>query len=114
MAALTDLRFTVGHEWVRREGDRLVIGFRVHAQDLLAEVLTVELPEPDDHHYEPNEDIGVVESEDMTRDFRAPVSGIIVAINTDKDAPIGEIADVLVVADLKQFVPTLTEKLKAL
>lgn len=35
----------------------------------------------------------------------------IVAINTDKDAPIGEVADVLVVADLKQFVPALTEKL---
>jgi electron transfer flavoprotein alpha subunit len=41
-------------------------------------------------------------------------SEFIVAINTDKDAPIGEVADVLVVADLKQFVPLLTEKLKAL
>lgn len=41
-------------------------------------------------------------------------SEFIVAINTDRDAPIGEIADVLVVADLKQFVPVLTEKLKAL
>jgi len=40
-------------------------------------------------------------------------SEFIVAINTDKDAPIGEVADVLVVADLKQFVPVLTEKIKA-
>lgn len=40
-------------------------------------------------------------------------SEFIVAVNTDKDAPIGEVADVLVVADLKQFVPTLTEKLAA-
>ncbi|BCA79089.1 electron transfer flavoprotein subunit alpha/FixB family protein [Desulfuromonas sp. AOP6] len=39
-------------------------------------------------------------------------SGFIVAINTDKDAPIGEVADVLVVADLKQFVPALTAKIK--
>jgi electron transfer flavoprotein alpha subunit len=39
-------------------------------------------------------------------------SEFVVAINTDKDAPIGEVADVLVVADLKQFVPALTEKLK--
>jgi electron transfer flavoprotein alpha subunit len=39
-------------------------------------------------------------------------SEFVVAINTDKDAPIGEVADVLVVADLKQFVPVLTEKLK--
>ena len=41
-------------------------------------------------------------------------SEFVVAINTDKDAPIGEIADVLVVADLKQFVPMLTEKIQAL
>jgi electron transfer flavoprotein alpha subunit len=33
------------------------------------------------------------------------------AINTDKDAPMIEVADVLVVADLKQFAPALTEKL---
>jgi electron transfer flavoprotein alpha subunit len=38
----------------------------------------------------------------------------IIAINTDKDAPIAEVADILVVADLKQFVPALTEKLQAL
>jgi len=38
-------------------------------------------------------------------------SEFVVAINTDKDAPIGEVADVLVVADLKEFVPILTEKL---
>jgi electron transfer flavoprotein alpha subunit len=41
-------------------------------------------------------------------------SEFIVAINTDKDAPIGDAADVLVVADLKQFVPLLTGKIQAL
>ena len=41
-------------------------------------------------------------------------SEFIVAINTDKDAPIGEVADVLVVADLKQFIPVLTEKIEAM
>jgi len=41
-------------------------------------------------------------------------SEFVVAINTDRDAPIGEVADVLVVADLKQFVPVLTEKIAAL
>lgn len=39
-------------------------------------------------------------------------SGFIVAVNTDKDAPIAEVADVLVVADVKEFLPVLTEKLK--
>jgi len=37
-------------------------------------------------------------------------SDFIVAINKDKDAPIGEIADVLIVADVMQFVPALTAK----
>ncbi|GFE57377.1 electron transfer flavoprotein subunit alpha/FixB family protein [Geobacter sp. AOG1] len=38
-------------------------------------------------------------------------SDFIVAINKDKDAPIGEVADVLVVADVLQFVPALTAKM---
>lgn len=38
-------------------------------------------------------------------------SEFILAINTDKDAPIGEVADVLVVADIKQFAPALTARL---
>ncbi len=41
-------------------------------------------------------------------------SEFVVAVNTDKDAPIGEVADVVVVADLKQFIPALTEKIAAL
>jgi len=39
-------------------------------------------------------------------------SDFVVAINTDRDAPIGEVADVLVVADLKQFLPALTDRLQ--
>jgi Electron transfer flavoprotein, alpha subunit len=39
-------------------------------------------------------------------------SGFIVAINKDKDAPIGEVADVLVVADVMQFVPAFVTRLK--
>jgi electron transfer flavoprotein alpha subunit len=41
-------------------------------------------------------------------------SEFVVAINTDRDAPIGEVADVLVVADLNQFVPVLTDRIRAL
>jgi electron transfer flavoprotein alpha subunit len=41
-------------------------------------------------------------------------SEFVVAINTDKDAPIGEAADVLVVADVKELLPILTEKVKSL
>ena len=41
-------------------------------------------------------------------------SEFVVAINTDRDAPIGDVADVFAVADLKQLLPVLTEKLQAL
>jgi electron transfer flavoprotein alpha subunit len=37
-------------------------------------------------------------------------SDFVVAINKDKEAPIGEIADVLVVADVLQFIPAFTAK----
>ena len=39
-------------------------------------------------------------------------SGFIIAINRDKDASIGEVADVLVVADVVQLLPALIERLK--
>jgi electron transfer flavoprotein alpha subunit len=39
-------------------------------------------------------------------------SDFVVAINKDKDAPIGEAADVLVVSDVMQFVPALTAALQ--
>jgi len=38
-------------------------------------------------------------------------SEFVVAINKDKDAPIGEVADVLVVADLLQLIPALLARL---
>ncbi len=41
-------------------------------------------------------------------------SEFVVAINTDRDAPIGDVADVFAVADLKQLLPVLTEKIQAL
>jgi electron transfer flavoprotein alpha subunit len=39
-------------------------------------------------------------------------SGFVVAINKDKDAPIGEVADVLVVADVMQLAPALVGALQ--
>ncbi len=38
-------------------------------------------------------------------------SEFVIAINTDKDAPIAEIADVLAVADVNELLPALTERL---
>ena len=40
-------------------------------------------------------------------------SGFVLAINTDRDAPIASVADLLVVADVAEFLPALTAKLKS-
>lgn len=39
-------------------------------------------------------------------------SGFVLAVNTDRDAPIGEVADLLVVADLVEFLPALAARFK--
>jgi electron transfer flavoprotein alpha subunit len=40
-------------------------------------------------------------------------SGFVLAVNTDRDAPITSVADVLAVADLAEFLPALTAKLES-
>lgn len=40
-------------------------------------------------------------------------SGFVLAVNTDRDAPIGSVADVLVVADLVEFLPLLTAAIES-
>jgi len=39
-------------------------------------------------------------------------SGIVLAVNTDRDAPIASVADILVVADVAEFLPALVEALE--
>jgi electron transfer flavoprotein alpha subunit len=39
-------------------------------------------------------------------------SGFVLAVNTDADAPVGSVADVLVVADVAEFLPALTAAIR--
>jgi len=39
-------------------------------------------------------------------------SGFVLAVNTDRDAPIGSVADVLAVADLAEFLPAMTAAIR--
>lgn len=38
-------------------------------------------------------------------------AGFVLAVNTDREAPIGEVADLIVIADLAEFLPALTTRL---
>jgi glycine cleavage system H protein len=40
------MKFTEEHEWLRIEGDLVVVGITEHAAEQLGDVVFVELPEP--------------------------------------------------------------------
>ena len=75
-----DLRYTEHDEWVRVEGDEIVIGITDFAQDQLSDIVYVELPEVSDR-YEKGEAFGVVESVKAASDVYMPAGGEIIATN---------------------------------
>jgi len=82
-----DLRYTQDHEWVRREGDELVIGITFFAQEQLGDVVYVELPEVG-AEVQAGQPFGVVESTKAVSELFAPASGKVVARNDELvDAP---------------------------
>lgn len=76
----SDLKYTADHEWVRRDGDLLVIGITDHAQDALGDIVYVEAGEAGDA-LEAGKSFGVVESVKAASDLFAPLSGDIVEVN---------------------------------
>jgi len=78
-----DLRYTESHEWVRREGDGTVsVGITDHAQEQLGDIVFVEAPQVG-RRVKAGEAVGVVESVKAASDIYAPVSGEVVAANSD-------------------------------
>jgi glycine cleavage system H protein len=77
---MSELRFTKDHEWVRREGDTVVIGITDYAQEQLGDVVYVELPELG-RKVEQGKEAAVVESAKAASEVYAPVSGEVVAVN---------------------------------
>ena len=81
------LRFSRDHFWVRIDGRHARIGFSDHGQLALGEVKAVELPEIGDP-LEKGEAFGELESRRTVAELLAPVSGTVIAINTDlEDSP---------------------------
>ncbi|WP_341963913.1 glycine cleavage system protein GcvH [Pseudomonas sp. RC10] len=77
------LRYAETHEWARRESDGTVtVGVSDHAQDSLGEIVVIEFPLVG-HEYRAGDPVAVVESSKSASDVHAPVSGFVIAINTD-------------------------------
>jgi glycine cleavage system H protein len=81
------MKFTKDHEWLRVEGDLVVVGITEHAASQLGDVVFVELPEVETVVAEGDE-VCVIESVKAASDILAPLDGEIVAVNAKlTDAP---------------------------
>jgi glycine cleavage system H protein len=75
-----DLLYSQDHEWVRVEGEEVVLGISDYAQDQLSDVVYVELPEEGDT-FEKGDVLAVVESVKTASDVYTPISGEVLEIN---------------------------------
>lgn len=81
------LKYAKSHEWVKEEGDVVVIGLTDYAQDALGDLVFVNLPEVDDE-VTAGEAFADVESVKAVSDVYSPVTGIVSEINEELlDAP---------------------------
>ena len=74
------MKYTEDHEWLRVDGDVVVVGITEHASTQLGDVVFVELPETETKVAKGDE-ICVIESVKAASDIVAPVDGEIVEVN---------------------------------
>ena len=80
-------RYTKEDEWVRLEGDRLVIGITDYAQKQLGDIVFLELPGTG-FALRAGQPFGVVESVKAVSDLHAPLDGEVIESNSAlEDAP---------------------------
>lgn len=77
-----DLQYSKSDEWIRTEGDELVIGITDYAQDALGDIVYLELPQVG-ASFTPGQSFGVIESVKASSDLYAPVGGTVTAVNTE-------------------------------
>ena len=74
------MKYTEEHEWLRVEGDLVVVGITEHAATQLGDVVFIELPEVEAMVAQGDE-VVVIESVKAASDILAPLDGEIVEVN---------------------------------
>jgi len=77
-----ELLYSKEHLWIRVEGDRAVVGISDHAQEVLGAISALELPDLGDE-LEQDDSFGNVEARKTVAELYAPVSGLVVEVNTE-------------------------------
>jgi len=79
-----DMYYTKEHEWIRVEGDEIVIGITDHAQNALTDIVYVELPDEGEELGD-MEEFAIVESVKSASPIFAPLAGKVTAVNEELD-----------------------------
>lgn len=79
---MSETRYTADHEWLRVEDDgSITVGITDHAQQQLGDLVFVQLPEVG-REYARDDEAAVIESVKAAAEIKMPISGTIVAINS--------------------------------
>jgi len=77
-----ELLYSKEHLWIRVEGERAIIGITDYAQEILGAISALELPDVGDE-LEQDDSFGTVEARKTVAELYAPVSGLVVEVNTE-------------------------------
>ena len=80
-----NVRYTETHEWVRKDGDKYVIGLTDHAQHEMGEIVMAELPEVGAEATK-GDSMGGLEAVKTAEDFYSPLDGEVAEINEELEA----------------------------
>ncbi len=84
---LKDMKFSKDHEWVKPEGDVVLVGISDYAQKEMGDVVYIELPEKETT-LSKGDTCSNIESVKAVNDIFTPVSGEIVDVNISlEDSP---------------------------
>jgi glycine cleavage system H protein len=81
----TDFKYTKDHEWVREADGEALVGITDFAQHQLGDVVYVELPEVG-RTLKQGEVFGTIESVKAVSELFSPLSGEVIAVNTELGA----------------------------
>lgn len=114
MSIPTALKYAKSHEWAKTEADgTVVVGITHHAQELLGDMVFVELPQIG-RNLAQNEESAVVESVKSASDVYSPVSGEVIAVNTELQSAPEKINQDAYAAWLFKLKPTNPSEMDAL
>ncbi len=80
MSVPAELKYTAEHEWIRVEGDEIVVGVTEFAQGELGDVVFIEI-ETEGESLSRGETFGTIEAVKTVSDLFMPVDGEIVKVN---------------------------------